>query len=147
MSFPSAGLPTLLTTQQWTPTSATNATSWILRCHFAVDVSRLRTVQKNAKGRTGSSIRRFVSLLLKTAMKVRSLTPSNSGLAHMFSVRVSEEEGNCIVCLEIRADELMRHLIPGELTNYRVVRTNPEPLHKRVYSRRESSVFLSSDNV
>jgi hypothetical protein len=40
-----------------------------------------------------------------------------------------EEEGNCIVCLEMRADELMRRLISGELTNYSVVRTSPEPLH------------------
>jgi hypothetical protein len=44
-------------------------------------------------------------------------------------VTVFEEEGNCIVYLEMRADELMRHLILGELTNYRVVRTSPEPLH------------------
>jgi hypothetical protein len=29
----------------------------------------------------------------------------------------------------MRADELMRHLISGELTNYRVVRTRPKPLH------------------
>jgi hypothetical protein len=29
----------------------------------------------------------------------------------------------------MRVDELMRHLISGELTNYRVVRTSPEPLH------------------
>jgi hypothetical protein len=47
-------------------------------------------------------------------------------------VRVFEEEGNCIVCLEIRADELIRHLISGELTNYRVVRTSPEPLQIRI---------------
>jgi hypothetical protein len=43
-------------------------------------------------------------------------------------VTVFEEEGNCIVCLERRTDELMRHLISGELTNYRVVHTSPEPL-------------------
>ena len=43
-------------------------------------------------------------------------------------VRVFEEEGDCILCLEIRADELMRRLISGELTKYRVVRTSPEPL-------------------
>jgi hypothetical protein len=43
-------------------------------------------------------------------------------------VTVFEEEGNCIVCLEMRADELMRHLISGELTKHRVVRTSPEPL-------------------
>jgi hypothetical protein len=41
---------------------------------------------------------------------------------------VFEEEGDCIVCLEIRADELIRRLISGELTNYSVVRTSPEPL-------------------
>jgi hypothetical protein len=45
------------------------------------------------------------------------------------NVRVFEEEGNCIVCLEMRADELMRRLISGELTIYSVVRTSPEPLH------------------
>jgi hypothetical protein len=45
------------------------------------------------------------------------------------SVTVFEEEGNCIVCLEMRADELMRRLILGELTDYSVVRTSPEPLH------------------
>jgi hypothetical protein len=39
------------------------------------------------------------------------------------------EEGDCIVYLEVRADELMKHLISGELTNYRVVRNSPEPLH------------------
>jgi hypothetical protein len=44
-------------------------------------------------------------------------------------VTVFEEEANCTVCLEIRADELMRRLISGELTNYSVVRTSPEPLH------------------
>jgi hypothetical protein len=44
------------------------------------------------------------------------------------SVTVSEVERDCIVCLEMRADELMRHLISGELTNYRVVRTSPEKL-------------------
>jgi hypothetical protein len=46
-----------------------------------------------------------------------------------YTVTVSKEEGDCILCLEMRADELMRHLISGELTNYRVVRTSPEPLH------------------
>jgi hypothetical protein len=40
-----------------------------------------------------------------------------------------EEEGDCIVCLEMRADELMRRLISGELTNYRVVCTRLKPLH------------------
>jgi hypothetical protein len=44
-------------------------------------------------------------------------------------VTVLEEEGGCIVYLEVRADELMRHLISGELASYRVVRTSPEPLH------------------
>jgi hypothetical protein len=44
-------------------------------------------------------------------------------------VTVFEEEGNCIVCLEMRADELMRRLIWSELTNYGVVRTSPESLH------------------
>jgi hypothetical protein len=44
------------------------------------------------------------------------------------SVTVFEEEGNCIVFLEMRVDELMRHLISGELTNYRAVHTSPEPL-------------------
>jgi hypothetical protein len=44
-------------------------------------------------------------------------------------LRYQEEEGDCIVCLEMRANELMRRLIPGELTDYRVVRSSPEPLH------------------
>jgi hypothetical protein len=43
-------------------------------------------------------------------------------------VRVFEKEGDCIVYLEMRADDLMRHIISGEPTNYRVVRTSPEPL-------------------
>jgi hypothetical protein len=46
-------------------------------------------------------------------------------------IRVLEEEGDCIVCLEMRADELMRRPISGKLTNYRVVRTRPEPLQER----------------
>jgi hypothetical protein len=45
------------------------------------------------------------------------------------TVAVLEEEGDCIVCLEMRANELMRRLISSELANYRVVRTSPEPLH------------------
>jgi hypothetical protein len=44
-------------------------------------------------------------------------------------VTVFEEEASCIVCLEMRADELIRRLILGELTNYSVVRTSPELLH------------------
>jgi hypothetical protein len=36
---------------------------------------------------------------------------------------------DCIVCLEMRAGELIRRLISGELTNYEVVQTSPEPLH------------------
>jgi hypothetical protein len=47
----------------------------------------------------------------------------------MLDVRVSSKEGNCIVCLEIRADELIRRLILGKLTNYSVVRTSLELLH------------------
>jgi hypothetical protein len=39
------------------------------------------------------------------------------------------EEGDCIVCLEIRADKLIRRLILGKLTIYSVVRTSLEPLH------------------
>jgi hypothetical protein len=46
------------------------------------------------------------------------------------SVTVFEEEGNCIVCIEMRAVELMRRLISGELTKYSVVLTSPEPLQK-----------------
>ena len=30
------------------------------------------------------------------------------------------EKTDCIVCLEMRADELMRRLISGELTNYKL---------------------------
>jgi hypothetical protein len=57
--------------------------------------------------------------------KVVSLAPS---FTEYTVVAVFEEEGNCIVCLEMRADGLMRRLISGELTNYSVVRTSPEPL-------------------
>jgi hypothetical protein len=49
---------------------------------------------------------------------------------HISIVRVSWEERPCIVCLEMRADELVRRLISGELTNYRVLRTSKEPLHE-----------------
>jgi hypothetical protein len=49
-------------------------------------------------------------------------------IGEAIGVRVLKEEGDCIVCLEMRADELMRYLISGKLTNYRVVRTSPEPL-------------------
>jgi hypothetical protein len=45
------------------------------------------------------------------------------------NVTVLEEEGNCIVCLEMRADKPIRRLISGELTIYSVVRTSPELLH------------------
>jgi hypothetical protein len=41
---------------------------------------------------------------------------------------VSEGERDCIDCLEMGADQLMKHLISGELANYRVVPTSPEPL-------------------
>jgi hypothetical protein len=51
---------------------------------------------------------------------------------HIFSrfnfVAALKEEGDCIVCLEMRGNELMRRLIFSELTNYRVVRTSPELL-------------------
>jgi hypothetical protein len=53
-------------------------------------------------------------------------------LRHGEDVRVLEEEGNCIVCLEMRADVLIRRLISGELTNYSVVRTSLEPLQKMI---------------
>jgi hypothetical protein len=58
-----------------------------------------------------------------------SFTDYAPGYSLLASVTVFEEEGDCIVCLEMRADELMRRLISGELTNYSVVRTSPEPLH------------------
>jgi hypothetical protein len=45
-------------------------------------------------------------------------------------VTVLEEERDGIACLEMRADKLMRHIISGELANYRVVRSSPEPLQK-----------------
>jgi hypothetical protein len=44
-------------------------------------------------------------------------------------VRVFEGKRGCIVCLEMRVDKLIRRLISGELTNYSVIRTSPEPLH------------------
>ena len=60
-------------------------------------------------------------------------------------VRVFEEEGDCIICLEMRADELMRRLISGELTNYRVVRTSLEPLQMNwpIMLKRTSSPLLT----
>jgi hypothetical protein len=36
-----------------------------------------------------------------------------------------------MVCLEMRAGELIRRLILGELTKYEVVRTSSEPLQQR----------------
>jgi hypothetical protein len=56
-------------------------------------------------------------------------------------VRVFEEKRDCIVCLEIRADELMRRLISGELTNYSVVRTSPEPLQKKLRTKTATVVI------
>jgi hypothetical protein len=41
---------------------------------------------------------------------------------------------DCIVCLGMRAGELIRRLISGELTNYEVVRTSPEPLQYQYLS-------------
>jgi hypothetical protein len=58
-------------------------------------------------------------------------------LCEIEDVAVFEEEGNCIVCLEMRADELMRRLISGELTNYSVVRTSPEPLQRKLVGSSE----------
>jgi hypothetical protein len=58
--------------------------------------------------------------------------PSNSRLTAsrpIIGVTVSKEEGDCIVYLEIRANKLIRHLVLGKLTNYRVVRTSLELLH------------------
>jgi hypothetical protein len=54
-------------------------------------------------------------------------------------VTVFWEERDCIVCLEMRADELMRHLISGELANYRIVRTSPKPLHYSTTSKVSSA--------
>ena len=63
-------------------------------------------------------------------------------------VRVFKEEGDCIVCLEMRADELMRRLISGELTNYRVVRTSPEPLqHRAIIYTTEMSKQVTKNDV
>jgi hypothetical protein len=38
------------------------------------------------------------------------------------TVTVFKEEGDCIICLGMRADKVMRHLVFGELSNYRIVR-------------------------
>jgi hypothetical protein len=46
--------------------------------------------------------------------------------------RYQRKRGDCIVCLEMRTDELMRRLISGELTNYRVVHTRPKPLQHSI---------------
>jgi hypothetical protein len=69
-----------------------------------------------------------------------ALTDLSQNCGTRSSVRVFEEEGDCIVCLEMRADELIRRLISGELTNYSVVRTSPEPLHLRLPSLRPNSL-------
>jgi hypothetical protein len=45
------------------------------------------------------------------------------------TVRVIGGRGTALFSLEMRAGELIRRLISGELTNYEVVRTSPEPLH------------------
>jgi hypothetical protein len=37
----------------------------------------------------------------------------------------------------MRADELIRHLISVELTNYRVVRTSPEPLQHSAHQKED----------
>jgi hypothetical protein len=65
---------------------------------------------------------------IKHIPRVTSSSRPRGKFCEYTSVTVFEEEGHCVVCLEMRADELMRHLISGELTNYRVVRTSPEPL-------------------
>jgi hypothetical protein len=57
-----------------------------------------------------------------------TLVLSYEDFALLINVTVLWEERDCIVCLEMRADELMRHLISGELANYKVVRTSPKPL-------------------
>jgi hypothetical protein len=67
--------------------------------------------------------------LLLPARSIRYML--EHGSYELVSVRVFEEEGDCIVCLEMRADKLMRRLISGELTIYSVVRTSPEPLQYR----------------
>jgi hypothetical protein len=45
-------------------------------------------------------------------------------------VTILEGKRGCIVYLEMRTDKLMRRIISGELTNYSVVRTSPEPLQQ-----------------
>ena len=62
---------------------------------------------------------------------------------YVITVTIFKEEGNCIVCLEMRADELMRRLISGELTNYSVVRTSLEPLQKTTWKLHMERCVLS----
>jgi hypothetical protein len=54
----------------------------------------------------------------------------------------------------MRVGELMRHLISGELTDYRVVRTSPEPLHisvraeiKTVYLQDSRRILGTNERV
>jgi hypothetical protein len=46
----------------------------------------------------------------------------------------------------MRADELIRRLISGELTNYSVVRTSLEPLHnRRIQPESRSNMLLGME--
>jgi hypothetical protein len=49
--------------------------------------------------------------------------------------------------LEMRAGELIRRLISGELTNYEVVRTSPEPLHYGTAQNRTSTCSLAREYI
>jgi predicted RNA-binding protein YlxR (DUF448 family) len=56
-----------------------------------------------------------------------------------------EEERDCIVCLEMRADELMRRLVSGDLTNYSVVRT--KSVQNRYRSLSEERISSTKHDV
>jgi hypothetical protein len=84
------------------------------------------TVTRSTKGRP----RRQAAQVASGSTRPRAYREVSAfALMSILFVTVSEEEGDCNVCLEMRADKLMRRLISGELTDYRVVRTSPKPLH------------------
>jgi hypothetical protein len=60
---------------------------------------------------------------------VHALLNKREYIPWFITVRVIGGRGTALFSLEMRAGELIRRLISGELTNYEVVRTSPEPLH------------------
>jgi hypothetical protein len=57
-----------------------------------------------------------VPMAIGQGISIRASAPYRS-MIRFNIVTVFVEEGNCIFCLQMRADKLMRHLISGELTS------------------------------